>query len=126
MKLSIINGLPFVSIGLVYHQQVVEIPLVLVDTGSVTTVVSSDWGQKIGIVPEIADTIRTLRGVGGSEVVFTRRLDSIQVGQKNLEQFETEFGAMEYGFQINGILGMDFLLKANASINLNDLSLNFA
>jgi predicted aspartyl protease len=95
MKLAIIDGLPFISISLIYHQQAVEIPFVLVDTGSVTTVISSDWGQKIGIVPEISDTIRTLRGVGGSEVVFTRRLDSIQVGQKNLEYFETEFGAME-------------------------------
>jgi predicted aspartyl protease len=126
MKLEIINGLPFISVGLVYHQQAIEIPYVLVDTGSATTVISSDWGRKIGIVPEISDTIRTLRGVGGSEVVFTRRLDYVRFGQKNLEHFETEFGAMEYGFQINGILGMDFLLNAKACVNLNDLSIDFA
>jgi len=32
---------------------------------------------------------------------------------------------MDYGFEINGILGMDFLLQTGAIINLRDLSLDF-
>jgi hypothetical protein len=90
--------LPFTSAILIYNRREIEIPYVLVDTGSASTVFSSDWGQKIGIVPEISDTIRTLWGVGGSEVVFTRRLDVIKVGQTNLADFEVEFGGMGYGF----------------------------
>jgi len=31
----------------------------------------------------------------------------------------------DYGFEINGILGMDFLLQTGAIINLRDLSLDF-
>jgi predicted aspartyl protease len=103
-----------------------EIPDILVDTGSASTVFISDWGQQIGIVPEICDTIRTLWGVGGSEVVFTRRLELIKVGQMTLVNFEAEFGGMEYGFQINGILGMDFLLEERAIVDLGHLSFDFA
>ena len=33
---------------------------------------------------------------------------------------------MDYGFEINGILGMDFLLCAGAIINLRAKSLEFA
>jgi predicted aspartyl protease len=126
MQLTLLGGLPFISAILTYNRHEIEIPFILVDTGSASTVFSSDWGQKVGIVPEKADTIRTLWGVGGSEVVFTRRMDSIKVGQITLENFEAEFGGMEYGFQINGILGMGFLLEARAIVNLGLLSLDFA
>jgi hypothetical protein len=40
--------------------------------------------------------------------------------------FEIEVGGMSYGFEIDGILGMDFLTKAGAIINLRDLHLDFA
>ena len=33
---------------------------------------------------------------------------------------------MDYGFGIQGILGMDFLLRAGAIINLRDLNLEFS
>jgi hypothetical protein len=39
--------------------------------------------------------------------------------------FEIEVGGMDYGFEINGILGMDFLLRAGAILNLRELSLEF-
>ena len=75
MKLTLVDGLPFITAALMYKQREIEIPYILVDTGSGSTFFSSNWGQQIGIFPEISDTIRTLRGVGGSEVVFTRHLD---------------------------------------------------
>jgi len=33
---------------------------------------------------------------------------------------------MDYGFEINGILGMDFLMKAGAVIDLQDLQIDFS
>jgi hypothetical protein len=32
---------------------------------------------------------------------------------------------MDYGFKIDGILGMDFLLESGAIINLKDLNIEF-
>lgn len=33
---------------------------------------------------------------------------------------------MDYGFEINGILGMDFLINAGAIINLRSMTIEFA
>lgn len=33
---------------------------------------------------------------------------------------------MDYGFAINGILGMDFLVSAGAIINLREMTIEFA
>lgn len=126
MQLTLVDGLPFITVGLGYNRQQIDVPSVLIDTGSASTVFSSDWGRKIGITPEPSDTIRTLWGVGGSEVVFARKVSHVKVGAIQLPGFEVEFSGMQYGFQINGILGMDFLLKTRAVIDLDKLILTFS
>ena len=42
-----------------------------------------------------------------------------------LDDFEREIGAMDYGFEFGGILGMDFLRAAGAIIDLYELTLVF-
>jgi len=37
--------------------------------------------------------------VGGSEVVFLRRIDYLQVEERRLTDFELEVGGMDYGFE---------------------------
>lgn len=101
------------------------VPDVLIDTGSASTVVAADSVVALGIVPESTDVLRTLRGVGGREVVFTRILDQIRVGECGLEQFLVEIGGMDYGFNINGILGMDFLSRSRAVIDLGRQAIDF-
>ena len=48
-----------------------------------------------------------------------------KVGAKGLANFDLEVGGMDYGFAINGILGMDFLTGAKAIINLHAMRLTF-
>jgi hypothetical protein len=38
-----------------------------------------------------------------------------------LKDFNVEVGSMDYGFEINGILGMDFLLATGIKIDLKNL-----
>ncbi len=118
-------NLPFTSVSIAYRGSSIEIPQVLVDTGSASTVISAALVDSIGIFPLPEDRIVTIRGVGGSEVVFRRQVDCLQVGEKELTNFELEVGGMDYGFEINGILGMDFLTEAKAIINLHTMSLTF-
>ncbi len=66
------------------------IPQVLVDTASATTLLAADIVATIGIVPLPQDVLHTLRGVGGTEVVFMRRLDSVQIGERRLTEFDIE------------------------------------
>jgi hypothetical protein len=40
-----------------------------------------------------------------------------------VKAFTIQIGAMDYGFHIQGILGMDFLLQAGTVIDLKDLEI---
>ena len=108
MRLQLQDNLPFTAVTLYDRGQSIEILNVLIDTGSATTILAADAVHKVQIVPEPDDTLYTIRGVGGSEVVFSRKVDALELGECHLDQFEIEVGGMDYGFSINGILGMDF------------------
>jgi predicted aspartyl protease len=125
MPLTLRDNLPFSTITVTYQGTTMDIPQVLVDTGSATTLLAADSVATIGIVPLPQDVLHTLRGVGGTEVVFTRRLDALQVGACRLTDFEIEVGGMDYGFEMHGILGMDFLTQAGAMINLREMTIAF-
>jgi len=126
MQLSLKYSLPFTTITIAYQGRTLEISEVLVDTGSGGTVLAADLLTTIQITPVAEDVLHMISGVGGSEVVFTRKIDYLQVGDKRIEDIEIEVGGMDYGFQINGILGMDFLLRAGATINLREMKIQFA
>ena len=126
MQLELKDGLLFTTVTLTYQGARLDIPHVLIDTGSATTVLSADTVAGIQLVPSAHDVLRTIRGVGGSEVVFVRVVDLLTVGESSLPQFEIEVGGMEYGFEINGILGMDFLVGTGALINSRAMEIEFA
>lgn len=69
--------------------------------------------------------MHTIRGVGGVEVVYLGEVDHLIVGERSIANFEIEVGGMDYGFEINGILGMDFLMVSSAIINIRELRLDF-
>ncbi len=50
-----------------------------------------------------------------------KRVDSLAVDNFKVNNFEIEIGAMEYGVDIDGIIGMDFLLRAKATIDFEHL-----
>ena len=125
MRLTLKDDLPFVQVTVIYRDAELEISNVLVDTGSATTILAADQVARIGIIPEPSDILYTIRGVGGIETVFIRRIERLRIGQREVTDFEVEVGGMDYGFEIQGILGMDFLLRSGAIVNLRDLSLEF-
>lgn len=125
MQLILKDDLPFTSVKVVYQGASVEIQDVLIDTGSASTIFSADVLALVNVVPLPTDTLHMIRGVGGTEVVFMRRLDQILLGEKFMEDIEVEVGGMDYGFEISGILGMDLLLAAGATIDLPKLRLIF-
>lgn len=124
-KLALQNDLPFITISIAYQGAELKIPHVLIDTGSATTILATDIVSPIGIVPLPEDILHTIRGVGGIEVVFERTLDYLQLGECHLSNFSVDVGGMDYGFDINGILGMDVLTRAGAIINLSEMEITF-
>ena len=94
-------------------------------TRSFTTLFSGDVVEQAGILPELGDHLRNIYGVGGISWVFMRNLDSLKVGDNSVQDFEVDVGGMDYAREINGILGMNFLLKTGAVIDLRQLTLEF-
>ena len=126
MRLTLKSNQIYTTVNVAYQGMSTDIPNVLIDTGSATSILAVDAVVNISIEPVLEDIFHTIRGVGGTEAVFVRHLDYLQVEQCRLLHFEIEIGGMDYGFEINGILGMDFLIRAKAIINLAEMRIDFA
>lgn len=124
MKISEIYGLPFISLQLTFRGEVLYLEKVLLDTGSTSTLLNADIVQEIGMVPEENDEVDIIRGVGGIEYVYTKLLDSITVDGTTLREFQIEIGNMDYGLEIDGILGFNFIKQAGIVINANVMELS--
>lgn len=80
-----------------------------------------DKVDELGITIEKDDTIETILGVGGVEFVYKKNIDSIKLEDLEIRDFKIEVGVMDYGFDINGIIGIDFLKKVGEIINLDKM-----
>jgi predicted aspartyl protease len=125
VQLILRHDLALVAATLNYRGTTVHVPDVLVDTGAASTVIDADVAASAGIYVEPNDRLRRLRGVGGHEHVFMRHVDRFAIGDMGIEPFELEIGAMDYGFAMGGILGMDFLRATRAVIDLGGLTIAF-
>lgn len=110
-------GLPFVPVKIHYRGRVLELRKMLLDTGSASTLLKADIVGDIGIVPEGNDIVDTIRGVGGIEYVYTKTLNGIELDGQLVTSFRVEIGSMEYGLEIDGILGYDFMKAAGLIID---------
>ncbi|MEK3688278.1 retropepsin-like aspartic protease [Paenibacillus sp. FSL R10-2736] len=123
MNITEIYGLPFVSMTVVFRGRELKLEKVLLDTGSASTLLNADIVQEIGMVPEGNDSVDIIRGVGGVEYVYTKCLDTIVVDKAMLKDFQVEIGNMDYGMEIDGILGFNFLKHARAVIDTGEMQL---
>jgi len=123
INLKIENGLLFCEVMVKNDRNILKIPNVLVDTGSAGTIFKTEVLEEVGIKQEPADPIEVIRGVGGNEFVFIKKIDEIQFGDHQLNDFQVEVGAMDYGIKINGIVGLDLLMSLGITIDLEKLEM---
>ena len=124
-KLFIDEGLLLTDMEVTYKGKSLLLKRVLVDTGSGSTIIKTDLAESIDIVAEENDMIYRISGVGGSEFVFSKTIDSIKIGEKEADNFTLEIGAMDYGFELDGIIGLDLLQQIKAIINLDKLIIEY-
>lgn len=123
MKIRLDHGLAYVEAILTYRGRDLPLGNVVLDTGSAGTIFSADRLLEIGVVPEPQDALRRIRGVGGTEFVFTKVIERLAVGDLVVDDVVIEVGAMDYGFPVDGILGLDYLVPAGAVLDLRRLDL---
>jgi hypothetical protein len=124
MNIDVKYGLPFVAVTICYLEKEHSLKRVLLDTGSAGTVFSADVVDEIGVKVEPGDVLNKIRGVGGIEVVYSKRFDFVRLGEVSLGNFEVEIGEMDYGMHIDGIIGFDFIRAANLIIDSKELQIS--
>ena len=72
---------------------------------------------------ESSDLMQRIHGVGGTEFVFMKTVDEVTVGDLRVANFLIEIGEMDYGFEIDGIIGMNFLRDVGAIIDFEQLQM---
>jgi len=119
IDLRLLHGLPIVHVDVVFSGRQLRLENVLLDTGSAGTILNADKVAEIGVKPEGSDRTAIIHGVGGTEIVFTKWFDAVVLGDWTVNACKVEIGAMDYGIEIDGILGFDFMRSAGLIIDTN-------
>lgn len=123
MNLKLKYGLPFTDVVLTHKGRQISFDNFLIDTGSASTIIAAEIALDLDLGPAPLDVIRKIRGIGGTEYVYEKHIDRIQLGTKKITQFNIQIGDMDYGFDIKGIIGMDYLIKSKTVIDLENMLL---
>ena len=80
-----------------------------------------DWGTVIMANILLKDGLiyNSVQGVGGSETVIEKVIDSICLDASAVADFHIQVGAMDYGIELEAIIGLDLLTKCCAILDLN-------
>lgn len=125
MKLEYRDGLIFTSIKVSYKGKSKIINNIVIDTGAAGSIISPDAVDDIGIYAELGDKIMEYYGVGGSaHNAFIKVIDKIVLGSNSIEENEIDFGLIDNSGEINGLLGLDILMKIGVVIDLKNLELS--
>jgi len=124
MDIQLRDGLLFTSMKLCFKGVTKSIDNIVIDTGAAETIISPDIVEDIGVIAELNDTVNSFYGVGGSlHNFFSKKIDVINMGMVNLENIKLDFGVIDPKGNINGLLGLDLLIKLGAIIDLKRLTL---
>jgi predicted aspartyl protease len=125
-KIVLKDGLIYADATLTHGGKTVIIKNALIDTGSAATVISSEIANKLGLKPEPTDIINSVQGVGGTETVIEKRIDSVSLDISAVSDFRIQVGAMDYGIELEAIIGLDMLTRCRAVLDLNSFTLRTA
>ena len=123
MKFELKYGIPFVNAVFKHGDKESVLENVVIDTGSGGTLLPTEIAFELGLEAELEDSLQRIRGVGGTEFVYEKIIDSIQLGNVTVKNFKIQIGAMNYGFGIKAILGMNFLKAGELIIDCGKLEI---
>ncbi|WP_416150706.1 retropepsin-like aspartic protease [Salipaludibacillus sp. HK11] len=125
IKIQEVSGLPFIKATVTFRGQRMKLEKVLIDTGSAGTIFNVNRLEEIGVKPEANDVTQTIQGVGGLEFIYTKKIGEIAIADGiRISNFLIELGSMEYGLEIDGIIGYDFMKEVGLVIDLKQFNLS--
>jgi hypothetical protein len=118
-----LDGLPFTTVILRANGKTLTLNRVLIDTGSGGCLFKTDDLSQLDIFPAPDDVIVGVSGIGGNETVIDKLVDELAVGELKVTHFTVEMSAMDYDFEMDGILGVDFLRATRAMVDFAALEI---
>ncbi|WP_297421716.1 retroviral-like aspartic protease family protein [Clostridium sp.] len=118
IKLRYQNYLLFCSLDLNINSQNLNLKNVLIDTGSATTLINADY-----ILLDGNEKIKNAQGIGGYERILVKKFESLRLNDITLKNVSLSIGDMDYGIDIDLLIGLDMLKILNANINIKNMTL---
>ncbi|WP_150269625.1 aspartyl protease family protein [Paenibacillus tepidiphilus] len=128
MKLQLQNGLPVVSLTIAHHDKSIVLHNVLFDTGCAATVFDSDALAELGIhIDFIYGRAKRKYGVGGtSEICYEQQIPDFCIEHIALTDFPIQLGSIQEPYGFDGIVGIDFMMRAKCKVDFETLNIEFA
>lgn len=116
----------FTTIEFMFINKFKTINNIVIDTGASVSIISPDIVDDIGIFAEAKDRIVSSIGVGGSvHNSFEKAIDMIKIENQKINNIKLDFGIIDPNGDINGLLGLDVLMKLGAIIDLKNFEIRF-
>ena len=123
-KLWYKNGLLYAEAEIKYNSKSVRVSDVIIDTGAFHTIILSDYLEELEVEFKEEDELVKSSGYGGVQISSVRkRIDEIRIGDIFIQDCKIDFGIIDPFERVNGLIGLDFLLKARIIVDLVDLSI---
>ena len=123
MNIEFRDGLLFTSIQITYNGVSKVIDNMVIDTGCARTLIVSEVVEEINIRVEPDDELIVCQGIGGTEVSFVKHIDLIKLENIEFKNKDIDFSNIDYE-GINGLIGLDLLIEAGISIDLDKLKMH--
>ena len=120
INLKFKNSLLFCELDININGQLLHLNNVLIDTGSATTLINNDYVSLDG-----SEEFINIYGVGGYEAVLNKHFNTIIINDISINDTIISVGELDYGIDIDMLLGLDLLQKLNANLNIKDMTLSF-
>lgn len=125
MKMKLQNGLPIVSLTLTRNDQSIVLDNVLFDTGCAATIFDTDLLAALGIhIDFINGRAKRMYGVGGtSEICYEQQIPGLCIEHITVTDFPIQLGLIQEQYRFNGIVGIDFMIRAKYKVDFDSMKI---
>lgn len=127
MKIRLEEGLPLVTLTILYEGKQITMGNVLFDTGCANTIFDTDLLEEVGIELDLINgTARRMYGVGGEgELCYEQYVLNMQIDSYVLDSFRLQLGMVRETYGFDGILGVDFMLVTGLCVDFDSLQISY-
>jgi predicted aspartyl protease len=121
-RLQLKDGLLYTSVSLHHEGKCIVVDNVIIDTGAFHTIIAPYFLEKLEVAFSDEDELVKASGYGGTISYSVRKsIDSIECEDIKINNMRLDFGEIDPNERVNGLIGLDFLRKAEVILDLVDL-----